>query len=310
MNNFNKIYERIYNEANRDRLEKARKKHIRDIIIAITAALTLLFLMLFFQQVAFFVIMTLFAIGIILTVNSKGSNKKSSILKSPNDSYDILYKAQVISKLVRYADDSFEFEYYKGIPENEYRYGEFATGNIYSSEDYITGNLTDTIQFDMADTTVGNETTDSKGRTYTTYYFTGLLGRFIMENSINCTLKITMDKKEKKTLRKDPNYINIDSQEFEKIYNVHCTNKIMGMRVLTSDVMDNLLSIKKEYNIDFDFSIVGSVVFVRFHNHDLFEGPIRKQALDYEILLSYYKQIEAMLKVMNLLNSTIASKNL
>lgn len=77
--------------------------------------------------------------------------------------------------------------------------------------------------------------------------------------------------------------------EFEKEFNVYATNRIVGMQLLTSDVMEMLIDFKKKANIRYDIVIDNETIYLRFHCGSLFEPRLlKKKVLDEKSLKSYY----------------------
>ena len=79
------------------------------------------------------------------------------------------------------------------------------------------------------------------------------------------------------------------SQEFEKYFDIKATNQILGMQLLTHEVMELLVDFLKTAQIQFDISIYNSTMYIRFETGSMFElASIKKGAFDKKTLERYY----------------------
>ena len=58
--------------------------------------------------------------------------------------------------------------------------------------------------------------------------------------------------------------VELDSQEFEKNFNVYCTDKIIALQLLTADIMQLLINFKYEMNMNYEITIKNSNIYIRF----------------------------------------------
>ena len=81
----------------------------------------------------------------------------------------------------------------------------------------------------------------------------------------------------------------MDSSEFEKAFNVYASDKIIGMQILTADIMDDILEFKNKAKFNFDIYINEDKIYFRFGCGHLFEPYFKKKnILDSISLKSYY----------------------
>ena len=91
--------------------------------------------------------------------------------------------------------------------------------------------------------------------------------------------------------------IEMDSGEFEKIYDIYSENKIVAMQLLTADIMQMFIDFKEKNKIVPELTIKGNKLYIRFQTGNTFEANIFKDALDYSTLLKYYNTIEFTLGI-------------
>lgn len=102
------------------------------------------------------------------------------------------------------------------------------------------------------------------------------------------------------------NKLEMDSAEFEKYFDVHSTNNIIGMQILTSDVMETLLDFRNKSKIEYDIGIYNNCIYLRFHTGEMFElKNIKNGLLPEELLKKYYNILNFTYKLSNMLINTI-----
>lgn len=90
----------------------------------------------------------------------------------------------------------------------------------------------------------------------------------------------------------------MDSSEFEKYFDVSSNNDIIGMQILTHDVMELLLEYRKYLKCPFDICIYEDIVYIRIHCGTMFEATISSKVLiDREKTEEYYNMLEFIYKL-------------
>ena len=276
MKNFNEIYERIYGECS-IYLEQARKEKIKKlVIINIPIILIGIFLMLLLEDEE----TTFYLIIIVILLISKISTKsfKKSI-------YNSTFKNKVIRSLVKEYNKDFEYIPSKGIPQITYMKGNFEKFDTYYSEDLIYGLLESKYTINMAEVKTEKESTDYKGRRSKTTVFEGLFAEIYLDKNINANILI---RENSLSLFGNDFKLEMDSGEFEKIFNVYSTNKIIAMQLLTSDVMEFFIDFKNKNKITPEVTLEGNKLYIRFPIGNIFEAKVIRKALDYSTLKNYY----------------------
>lgn len=203
--------------------------------------------------------------------------------------YKVKFKEIVINKLINNFYDNVGYFPNKEMPEYIYKAGEYHEFyDIYSSEDYIECQINKKYSMQLAEviTKEIEEYKDSDGKTKTRVYtqFSGLFEKIVMDKSINNELRIARNSQ---VLKKQK--LEMDSSEFEKYFDVETTDKILGMRILTADIMEELINFKNKTNMDFDIFIKDNCLYLRFHSGPMFEsGSISNGALNKDLIKKYF----------------------
>ena len=96
-------------------------------------------------------------------------------------------------------------------------------------------------------------------------------------------------------------------QEEQKYFDVLCPNKILGMQLLTADIMQELVEFENNTRMKFDIIINNNELYLRFHSGNMFEvttlknGPIDKKSLEkYFYMLNFtYNLSNKLIKLVN-----------
>ena len=277
MKNFSTIYQELYKECH-DNLEVLRKKAVKKRII--------LFIILFsICVIIFFINFTAFIFALFISI-------LISALVPFSDNYAKQYKDTVIKKLVSFYDPNLSFSQNGKISRSTYNQAEVEIYDYFYSNDLISGKIDNQISFEAGDVRTEDETTDSDGHTSKTVVFSGLFSAAQLNTDIKNTIRIRSDKGFLgKLLPANKQLIQLDSQEFEKLFDVYSTDKILAMRILTSDILDYMINFKKENKIKYELTLKNSSLYIRIHCKDMFEAPFRKDSLDFNTLHMYYKII-------------------
>lgn len=277
MKNFNEIYEKIYNEYNA-KIEEKRKKSIHTILLIFLICIAFIILISILTSLILIIPLSIISIIIcLISTNYIGYNKT--------------FKNIIISHLVSYYDKNLQFTTETRIQKSEYNLAEFEHYDNFYSNDYIYGKIDGIIDFHLGDVHTVNENIDSKGHRTTTTVFQGLFSVGKLKKIIPDKIKIRSDKGLLGKFLPNKELMTMDSQEFEKLFDVYAKNKITAMRILTSDIMDYMINFKKENKVKYEITLKDSLFFIRIHCKDMFESSIFKNALDYKTLETYYNYI-------------------
>lgn len=213
-----------------------------------------------------------------------------SIIFSKNiGKYYILFKNTIIKDLLSYFYTNLNYLPQNILNQNTYNEGNYKEYyNRYRSDDYMTGKIEDKYDIEMANilTQKVERHTDSQGRsrTTTTTIFSGLFAKITLDKSIKTNLRI-----QRNSSVFGKSKLNMDSQEFEKYFDVLSENQIIGMQLLTSDVMQKLTDFYNTLNYRFDIVINNNIIYLRFHSGPMFEtGSFKEGSIPKDTLNKYY----------------------
>lgn len=294
MKNFDEIY-KILSNISTEEFDTARKKLMTKMYIAIPIAILFVIVASHFVPGFIFLFLVCALIMLFLFIHTSSFNASK------------FYKKEIISKLVSTYDENLNFDSDSSIEKKDYMLAEFERFDNFYSNDLIYGKINGIINFKLGDVYTEDVDTDSDGHTSTSTVFSGLFSVEELNKNINTTIKIRLDNFFKISKK---NMLSMDSQEFEKYFDVYSTDKILAMRILTSDIMDYMLTFSKENKLKFEITIKNSQVYTRIHCSNMFELPLLGKALDYKTLYTYYKYLNFMCELNTKIYNVISSKDI
>lgn len=235
--------------------------------------------------------------------------------KSKTYKYENYFKTKIIRTLLNSLNKTIEYFPTDGINSSIYNEAEFEAYSKYTSDDLIHGSLNNNCNFEMSEVLTEIYT----GVKYNPYSiaFSGLFAKIETPKTFNTRLYLRKAQKpidvvikfldkistdisiafSKNTIKNLK--IDLDSPEFERYFDVYCTDKIAAMKLLSSDVMQLLIDFQKEMNIDCELTIKSNFIYIRFMSGELFEPAVSQCALDKDTFYKYYRILDFLFRLSN-----------
>lgn len=167
--------------------------------------------------------------------------------------------------------------------------------NKFGYDDYIEGYLTQNLYAQIADIRV-TYITRSNNSEFSEELFWGIFTIIKCNKNIESFIQIA--KNEFKFMNSNIR-IEMDSQEFEECFDVYSEDKVLAMRLLTSDVMDLLVNFYKKYQLDFEITLKDNNIYLRFHTGPMFEPKVFGKSINKEQLYAYYFILQFIIEITN-----------
>ena len=178
-----------------------------------------------------------------------------------------VFKEYVIKSMLDNFFKDVKYLYNEGMPRKLYDNALYNEPyDYYYSDDYIKTKTEHNTNMNIAEVHTqvrGNED-------YRYRVFHGLFAKIDLNKNINCNLKIISNKRNN-NVKKYIEKLDLDSSEFENNFDVFTSENIIGMQLLTADVMELLLEFKNKIKDDFDIFINQNHVYLRIHCGTMFE---------------------------------------
>lgn len=300
---FEELYNKLYNE-NIKELENLRMPYA----ISSKAMIITLLLFLVGSGINMYVGIALF---IILILEIIIYDRKERIGKDSGTIYINKFKEKIITPMIQEILPNSKY-YNNGSMEQEcYSGGKWEKFDAYKSDDEINTKIklreypNTEIETLIAEVHTKVETRDGDGYTSYSTAFCGLVGYIKLPKNINGYIKVV--KNASKSINNVENKLEMDMQEFEKMFDVETDDKIKAMQLLTSDVMTELIYLATTSKVKFEFYINNDVMHIRFHTGPMFEPDTFGKSIQYNMLKSYFDTLINVKKITEYICNSIMS---
>ena len=299
---FRKIYYSFLAQYS-EKLEKLRKRIVKYKIISYILFLCFIHLFSFytFKNIILnsIIIILVGYTYIVVRTNTDKDWKK----------YKIIYKKEIISNFINQINPNLEYDEYglNNKIEEEYRASglENKKFSIMNSDDIISGQISKDTYIDLANICVKDIRKDEFGKNQEYYVFEGLFSASKCLVDTKGFIKIISQTGDI-GVRDRSIKVELDSEAFEKIYNVFSPDKIFAMRILTPEVMEMLTEFGK-YEFYIDISINNNMIYTRLKFNNMFEPKLLSHTVDRDILYSYYCVIKFVAMLTEKINKSLES---
>ena len=223
--------------------------------------------------------------------------------------YTSLYKNKVVRDFIKTMNSNLDYSpecTQRLIMGNKYKAAGFDLKdfNIVKSDDYITGNLGYNSFLEMAELKLISDRGKEDEISVRSLVFNGVFAYIKMDKDLKKSIKITRNKRIH-MLNQTYRLIEMDSQIFENYFDVYGDDKILTMRIITPELMVELVGFYEKYKIDFDICMQGNYIFMRFFSGQMFEPTVIKNSMEKEYLFMYYCIFKLILDVVEKIYTTV-----
>lgn len=134
-------------------------------------------------------------------------------------------------------------------------------------------------------------------------FFGGLFAKIDLPKTIQQEIKIIPNSENK--LKE---CVTMDSVNFEKVFDVISSDKILAMQLLTSDCMVKLTDIENKLPDYFDIHIKNNELYIRLHCGIVFDCvSLKNKGMDEEIIKKYYYAMDSMYNIAKIILDMVES---
>ena len=227
------------------------------------------------------------------------------------------FKEKVINALVKFISPDLVYNAKNHIGLDSFQRSRiFLTGvDRYRGDDMVEGKIDKTqIWFSEVNAEYKRTTTDSKGRTKTTWHriFKGLF--FIADfNKHFSTSTVVLPNRlgrggfarffQKMNFARKEKLVSMEDLDFNKYFVVYGEDQIEARYVLSTSLMKRITDFKKSHKNPVFISFVNSFLYVAIgHNKDLFEPSYFKRLNRFEIVKEYFEDLQLAVGIVEDLN--------
>ena len=215
--------------------------------------------------------------------------------------------AEVVKNALHDFNSDLEYSPKGGFSEAEYKICLFPeTCDHFSSEDLIVNPKNG---FYYSDILIESEYEDSDGDTHYRIEFSGSLARIDIKK-MDC--RIFLGSTPGKYIFRDDGFesIQFENDEFNKLFRACSDNELLAYKLLTPDVMEEFVNIKKSTYGDIDIRIINDKLYIRFLTGDTFDSTLFNKNKEKEGLLQSIAVLEEVIRTMDKVKKIIDEKNI
>lgn len=220
--------------------------------------------------------------------------------------YRKMYLSEFNPAFLKLIEPDFSYDSNKGISEKSYRMIQFVDYGKYEANGLISGKLSNGCSFRAGQITTrstyekqdGSEKKEREER----IDYDGILYEIKLPFSIDSKLYLRSDKRLdhagflKKLATPNPDMrlskikVQLDSEEFERLFDVYAENKMLAMQIFTADIMKDLEKLYTKTSNKFELTIDNDMLYIGFATGAIFRAPedLSVPVLDKETLDQYY----------------------
>lgn len=228
------------------------------------------------------------------------------------------FKGDVISKMVKFVDESLHYEHQRGISHGEYQQSKIFVTNVdrYHSEDMVSGKLGSTaIRFSEVHSERKVERSNGEGKqTEWKTIFKGILfAADFNKNFVGRTVVVTDVAEnilggfgtmfQKMNTARDP-LIKLEDVDFENEFAVYGTDPVEAHYILSPSLMKRIVEFRKKSGL-INLSFIDSHVYIAIPVRaglNLFEPKIYSTLINYERIAGYNKYLMLVTGIVEDLN--------
>ncbi len=296
---FRELYTRLYKE-NFNELEALRSKIKKNGVVAIIVV-TAMFLFAAINPI--FIVLAI--IGIVIW--SASTKRLKNVTDTKGTTYVDLFKQKIIGPIIENAFEAAKYNPKAGLSREDYIKGGYKDDiDRYISDDLIIAplkvgkELSTFVTF--AEVHTKKRYKDSDGDTRYSTQFHGIAGGFLIPKDIGKRIYIRSNGS---VSTWNENKVKMDVPEFEKLFDVESDDKILAMRILTADVMTEMIDLYKKCKFGFEVSIVKDNVYMRISTGPMFEPDIFKSSMEYKQIEKYYLVLKALTSIASHIYDTV-----
>ena len=206
------------------------------------------------------------------------------------------FKEKVVGVIVK--NYGLNFNAYSGLKLDDFFKIYDVYVNRHNAEDMIYGQI-DNTQFKLCDFYAAEETRSSKGGTYTTVKFQGILLKAEFKKELNATIYVC-DKKRTSDLRSEGEQATMDNPKFNELFKTYTTDQIAARYALTPKLMENLTTLRTKFNAPLSAVFLKNEIFIAIDlRKDSFEPDLQMPLNSNESVQNYISSISDFLQIMH-----------
>lgn len=180
------------------------------------------------------------------------------------------FKREVVGAIIKAIDETFCYSPKGSISEQEFKESQlFRSPDRYSGEDYVSGKL-DKTDFEFSEIHAEDQSTDEDGNSSYSTIFKGFFMIADFHKHFQGHTIVVPDRTGegwfgrvfKGSKRKGKQLAKMENPEFEKVFDVYTTDQVEARYILTPNMLENILVLKKRFKANIHLAFIHSCVYI------------------------------------------------
>lgn len=215
--------------------------------------------------------------------------------------YGMLFKDQVIEKIIHFLDPSLLYDKNNSMSEHEYQQSELFLESYdrFSGNDLIYGKI-EGVDVRFCDLHVEKKIRTKNGQEEWSDIFKGLFFRADFNKNFHSKVVVLPDIAERNlgvlgswiqgmNIQRGE-LIKLDHMEFEKFFVVYGSDQIESRYILSHTLMEHIVQFRKKIDKPLYLSFIDSQLFLALHyNKPLFEPILSRSLLEFDYIKDYFE---------------------
>ncbi|MGM0582328.1 MAG: DUF3137 domain-containing protein [Bacteroidota bacterium] len=230
--------------------------------------------------------------------------------------FALVYKDNVIKRIIHFIDESLEFNALGGFPKAQYLKSELfkKRPHRYRAEDFVKGKIGQTpICFSEVHSEYKTKSSGKDKKTQWHTIFKGVFFEadfnkefktktFILPDYLERSLGFIGKKLQSLNTNRPP-LVKLEDPEFEKYFAVYGEDQVEARYILSTSLMQRLTEFGNKRKLPVAISFVDNSIFVAISEHkNLFEPRIFRTNLNKDLIMEYYNMLELVIGIVDDLN--------
>ncbi len=224
--------------------------------------------------------------------------------------YSEKYKTDIIKNILECINPNWKYDFenrelVSGYYDSNFDRGEY--DKKIEVDDYICCKMDNGLEIKMCDLDIKRRVVIERDVEYEFPLFNGLFVDVTLDRFVKEPIKMysSLVKTDDHDEMYDMTAIKTDVQEFNELFVTYATEQMETFQILTSDVIDAILSFYKETSLYFDISIKRNHIYIKLHTGKMFEPKFWTDALNVYDIGMYNSVVKFVIRLTTELNKTL-----
>jgi hypothetical protein len=222
------------------------------------------------------------------------------------------FKEEVVTEIIQAIDKTFHYSPKRSVSQAQFQTSQlFSKPDNYTGEDYVSGKL-DKTDFEFSEIHAQEESRDSDGDTTYSTIFKGFFMVADFHKHFHGHTVVVPDRTGegwfgrvfKGSKRNGKQLAKMENPEFEKAFDVYATDQVEARYILTPNMLENIMNLKKRFNATVHLAFINSCVYIAisWRKYDFLEPNLKNSLLEESTIHKFLDDVWVCLDIIEDMN--------